>query len=204
MDIETQKRIFEPYYTTKEGKKGTGLGLAVVHGIVHSYNGIIKVKSKPGEGTEFRVFIPQIVSEVETETEDQQVAFQIGNERILLVDDEVIISDLIKAMLERLGYHVTVRNSSTDTLEAFKAAPDSFDLIITDMTMPNLTGDKLASEIKKIRPNTPVILCTGFSEKVNSDESSLLKIEGILMKPVAMGELAKVVRKVLDKNSRSI
>jgi len=155
MDIQTQERLFEPYFTTKERDKGTGLGLAVVHGIVHVYNGMIEVESILGKGTAFTVFIPRIVSEVETKTEIQPAEFLTGNERILLVDDEEVISEMLKSMLERLGYTVSVRNSSTDTLEAFKAAPFNFDLVITDMTMPNLTGDKLAKKIKTIRPDTP-------------------------------------------------
>jgi len=116
-----------------------------------------------------------------------------------LVDDEEPISMMIKTMLERLGYQVSVRNSSTDTLKAFRAAPDRFDLVITDMTMPNLTGDKLAIEIKKIRSDIPIILCTGFSDKVSEGKSSALGIDGVLMKPVALVELAKALRNVLDR-----
>jgi len=203
MDDETQARLFEPYFTTKERDKGTGLGLAVVHGIVNTYSGAIVVESKHGKGTEFQIYIPRIASDVDTKTEIQPTALQTGNERILLVDDEEPISAIIKSMLERLGYFVTVRNSSTDTLEAFRTAPDNFDLVITDMTMPNLTGDKLAIEIKKIRSDIPVIICTGFSEKVSEGKSSLFGVDGILMKPVSMDQLARTVRIVVDSSDRS-
>jgi len=200
MNDETLERLFEPYFSTKERDKGTGIGLAVVHGIVSTYSGAVVVESELGKGTEFKVFIPRIVSEVvETKTETQPIALLTGNERILLVDDEEPISMMIKTMLERLGYQVSVRNSSTDTLKAFRAVPDRFDLVITDMTMPNLTGDKLAIEIKKIRPDIPIILCTGFSAKVSEGKSSDFGIDGVLMKPVALVELAKALRNVLDR-----
>jgi len=204
IDEKAKARLFEPYFTTKEIDKGTGLGLAVVHGIVSTYRGAIVVESAHGKGTEFKVYIPRIVSEVEVKAEIQPTTALTGNERILLVDDEEAISTMLKAMLERLGYQVTVRNSSTDTLEAFRARPDSFDLVITDMTMPNLTGDKLAIEIKKLRPNIPIILCTGFSEKISEGQSTLFGIDEVLMKPVVMIDLAKAVRNVLDINDRSI
>jgi len=199
IDTETQKKLFEPYFTTKERDKGTGLGLAVVHGIVSTYRGTILVESELGKGTEFKVYIPRIAPDVKVKTEIQPTTYPNGNERILVVDDEEFISTMIKTMLERLGYQVTSRNSSTDALEAFRATPDNFDLVITDMTMPNLTGDKLANEIKKIRSDIPVILSTGFSEKITGDKSSSLKIDSLLMKPVVMGDLAKTVRNVLDR-----
>jgi PAS domain S-box-containing protein len=204
MDVETQERLFEPYFTTKERDKGTGIGLAVVHSIVSTYRGAIVVESEHGKGTKFKVYIPRIVSDAETKSEIQPTALLTGSERILLVDDEEPISVMNKAILERLGYQVTVRNSSTDTLEAFRDASENFDLVITDMTMPNLTGDKLAIEIKKIRSDIPVILCTGFSEKISEGKSSLFGIDGIIMKPVSMDELARVVRNVLDSNEQSV
>jgi len=199
MNAETKERIFEPYFTTKEKGKGTGLGLAVVHGIVESYKGLSIVESKIGKGTRFIIYIPRLVSNAETKTGPQLTTVLTGHERILLVDDEEPIATLTTAMLERLGYQVTVRISSIDTLEAFKAAPDNFDLVITDMTMPNMTGDELAIEIKKIRLDIPIILSTGFSEKINQGNSPLPGIEGVLMKPISMNELAMVVRNVLDK-----
>ncbi len=202
MTDETQQRLFEPYFTTKKKNKGTGLGLAVVHGIVSTYGGAIVVASEPGKGTDIKVYIPKILSETSAIPENQHTAMQTGNERILLVDDERPITEMIEAMLERLGYRVTVRNSSTETLETFRAAPDNFDMVITDMTMPNMTGDKLALEIKKIRPDIHVIICTGFSEKIREDNSSLFGIDYVLMKPIAMNALATAVRNVLDKNDR--
>jgi len=198
MSAVIKDRIFEPYFTTKVKGKGTGLGLAVVHGIVESYKGAIMVESELGKGTLFTIYIPRLVSHAETKTDVQPSTVLTGHERILLVDDEDSIATLTKAMLERLGYQVTVRISSIDTLEAFKAAPDNFDLVITDMTMPNMTGDELAIEIKKIRLDIPIILSTGFSEKINEGESSLSGVDGVLMKPISMNELGLAVRNVLD------
>jgi PAS domain S-box-containing protein len=199
MDTLTKEKIFDPYFTTKEKGKGTGLGLAVVHGIVESYHGTSMVQSKLGKGTLFTIYIPMLVSNTETITRVQPSAVLTGHERILLVDDEEPIATLTQSMLERLGYQVTVRISSIDTLEAFKAGPDKFDLVITDMTMPNMTGDELAIEIKKIRFDIPIILSTGFSEKIGRGGSSLPGIDSVLMKPLSMNELAMIVRSVLDK-----
>jgi CheY-like chemotaxis protein len=193
------KRIFEPYFTTKEKDKGTGMGLSVVHGIVNSHNGHIAAYSEPGSGTSFRVYLPALVHDaVEVDTLSIETIPK-GNERILLVDDEEQIVRLTQQMLERLGYHVTVRASSLDTLEAFKAQPNKFDLVITDLTMPNMTGDKLAKELMKIRADIRVILCTGFSEKMSNKKADALGIKGFLMKPVVKIDLAKTVRKVLDE-----
>jgi len=194
----TKERIYDPYFTTKETDKGTGLGLSVVHGIIKNYNGVIAVRSEPGVGTEFNVYLPQVVSVVETKYEIKPVTVLTGNERILVVDDEEAITRMVKQMLEILGYEVTARYSSLDALEAFRAAPDKFDLVITDMTMPNMTGDKLTTQLKEIRPDIPVILCTGFSESVAVQKAKALGIDALLLKPIVRSELAETIRDVLD------
>jgi len=199
MDQSVKDRIFDPYFTTKEEGKGTGLGLSVVHGIVKSHGGHISVYSEPGKGTEFKVYLPVIKEQKETEKVETDTPIQKGDDRILLVDDQDIIVQIEKQMLERLGYHVTARSSSTDALEAFQMQPDKYDLVITDLTMPNMTGDKLAQKLMAIRPDIPVILCTGFSEKMSKEKAEALGIEGFLMKPVVMKDLSGMIRKVLDK-----
>ena len=191
-------KIFDPYFTTKEADKGTGLGLSVVQGIVKSCSGYIHINSESGKGTEIQVYLPIMKRTVEDVQVDRSEPFQGGNENILLVDDEEVIVRMEQQMLERLGYRVTIRTGSVDALEAFKANPDTFDLVVTDMTMPNMTGVQLAGQIKKIRPDIPVILCTGFSHQVDAEKSKALGIEGFVMKPVIMKEIGKVIRKVLD------
>jgi len=191
-------RIFDPYFTTKEAGKGTGLGLAVVHGIVKNHRGQIIVYSEPGKGSEFKICLPMIEKKKETAKAEIDTPIQKGDERILLVDDQDMVAQMEKQMLERLGYHVTARNNSIDALEAFRANPDKFDLIITDLTMPNMTGDKLAGELINIRSDIPVILCTGFSELISKEKAESLGIKGFLMKPVVMKDLSSTIRKVLD------
>jgi CheY-like chemotaxis protein len=199
IDESVIDRIFDPYFSTKEKDKGTGLGLAVVHGIVKSYKGDIRVYSEPGEGTAFHVYLPVIKSQVEAEKTEAVTPVQKGTERILLVDDEDPIVRMEKQMLERLGYKVTARTSSIETLEAFRAAPDKLDLVITDMTMPNMTGVQLAKKLLEIRPDIPIIICTGFSEKISEDKAKAMGIRGYVMKPVVKSELAKKIREVLDE-----
>jgi PAS domain S-box-containing protein len=191
-------RIFDPYFTTKKEGKGTGLGLAVVHGIVKSHGGHISVSSKRGKGTVFEVYLPRIKKQKETTKIETDMPLQKGDERILLVDDQDLIVQMEKQMLERLGYHVTARISSIDALEAFRIQPDKFDLIITDLTMPNMTGDKLAEELIKIRSDIPVILCTGFSELISKEKAESLGIKKLLMKPVALKDLSTAIREVFD------
>ena len=201
IDSETLERIFDPYFTTKTKDKGTGMGLAVVHGIVKGHSGGIKVASKPGQGTLFEILIPRTASELQFDTIEMN-SLPTGNEHILFIDDEETLIDLGKNMLSKLGYQVTARTSSIDALEAFKTTPDRFDLIISDMTMPGMTGDMLANEIIKIRPDIPIIICTGFSEQLSEKKINTLGIKGLLMKPLTINELAKTVRKVLDKSTK--
>ena len=193
---EVQEKIFEPYFTTKEIGKGTGMGLAIVHGIVKDCNGFITCRSKPGEGTVFHVFLPVIADEVLPAAE-QTADIQFGNERILFVDDEEILAEMGKTMLERLGYRVTVRKDSTEALTTFRNQPDQFDLVITDQTMPGLTGSDLARHILQIRPDTPIILCTGYSSAVSEEQALALGIRGFALKPLARKDIAALVRKVL-------
>jgi PAS domain S-box-containing protein len=192
-------KIFDPYFTTKEQGKGTGLGLAVVYGIIKEHCGDIKVYSELKNGSTFNVYLPIIEKNNENGTVQKPDIYQTGNERILLVDDDESTLLVEIKMLESLGYHVEERRSSTDALEAFKANPDSFDLVVTDMTMPNMTGDQLARELISIRPDIPIVICTGFSERINQEKALAAGIKGFLMKPVIRSDMAKMVRKVLDE-----
>lgn len=195
---EIIERIFDPYFTTKEVGKGSGLGLSVVHGIVKIHRGAITVDSELGQGTTFSVFFPVTEEEVVTESKTIE-ALPTGNEKILFVDDEESIVFIMRQMLERLGYQVEVKMNPVEALELFRSGPDQFDLVITDMAMPQMDGDKLVKEILNIRPEMPIILCTGFSEKVAEENAKELGIKAFAMKPLAIRNLAVVVRKVLDK-----
>ncbi|MFH1981344.1 MAG: PAS domain S-box protein [Pseudomonadota bacterium] len=191
-------KIFEPYFTTKAQGKGTGLGLSVVYGIVKEFGGDVRVSSSPGQGATFQVCLPVLESgAVAAETGTGQVV-PSGSERILLVDDEAPIINLVTQMLERLGYRVTARTSSSDALDLFRSDPRAFDLVITDMTMPHMTGDRLARELLSLKPDIPIIICTGFSERISQTLALALGIKGFLLKPVVKSEMAKTIRQVLD------
>lgn len=198
IDPSNLNNIFDPYFTTKEHGKGTGLGLSVVYGIVKGHGGEIKVHSEPGKGATFDVFFPLIKSYVEIVEPEKDESLKGGLERILLVDDEEPIARLETQILERLGYSVTSRTSSIEALEAFRAKPYAFDLVISDMTMPNMTGDHLSKEIIAINPNIPILICTGFSERLNKERAKTIGVKGFLMKPIIQSELAKLVREVLN------
>jgi signal transduction histidine kinase/CheY-like chemotaxis protein len=191
-------QIFDPYFTTKEKDKGTGLGLSVVHGIVKSYGGDVRVYSELGKGTVLNVYLPRIESKTDMIEAENHLQIQTGNEHVLLVDDEQHIVLMEKEMLERLGYQVTARTSSIEALEAFRSKPNNFDLVISDMTMPNMTGDQLAQKTIEIRSDIPVILCTGFSERINDEKAKSIGVRALVMKPIVKNELAKIIRKVLD------
>jgi signal transduction histidine kinase/CheY-like chemotaxis protein len=198
MDSATMERIFDPYFTTKEAGKGTGMGLSVAHGIVKSHGGVINVHSELGKGTTFQILLPSIDGVAKSEV-DEDKPLPKGDERILFVDDEATLVDLGKQMLEHLGYKVEGKTSSIEALETFRARPDDFDLILTDKTMPNLTGFDLGKECKVIRPDIPIILCTGFSESSLLLRAGSMGISEIIMKPLLMRDLAGAIRKVLDE-----
>ncbi len=191
-------KIFEPYFTTKERGEGTGLGLSVVHGAVKSHGGAISVYSEPDQGTTFHVFLP-IIEDGSVKTPTTVKPIPKGDERLLLVDDELNIVELEKQMLQRLGYRVTTRNSSPDALNLFRERPDDFDLVITDFTMPTITGDRLAKEFMKIRSDIPIILCTGFSERISEEQAKAMGIRDFVMKPIVRRQMAETVRRVLDE-----
>jgi len=193
-------RIFDPYFTTKEVGKGTGMGLAVIHSIVKEHNGIMTVKSELGKGTTFTIFFPVVEKEavIENKTDEK---LPMGNEKILFIDDEQSIVNIARQILERLGYEVDAKMSSTEALELFRSKPDQFDLVITDLTMPKMTGDKLVKEILNIRPDIPVILCTGFSEKIDEKIAKEIGAAGYIEKPINQHDFAFKVRKVLDKKT---
>jgi PAS domain S-box-containing protein len=192
-------RIFEPYYTTKEMGEGTGLGLAVVHGIVTSYGGAIKVHSQPGKGSVFHVYFPRLIQEVKVIDTEKKDAFLGGNEKILLVDDDQAIVYIVKQMLENLGYEVTAQYSSPDALSLFSKQSNHFDLVITDMTMPKMTGDILAQKINQIRPDIPIILFTGYGDMIAQEKAKALGIKAFLMKPLQTRDLACTIRQILGK-----
>lgn len=205
IDSAVVDHIFEPYFTTKEQGKGTGLGLAVVYGIVKELGGDVFVQSELDKGTTFNVFIPSMVNLDEMASASSTlVTTPTGNERILILDDEESVVQSWQKTLERLGYTIVSRTSSPDALKAFNVSPDKFDLVITDMAMPNMTGEEFAKELISIRPDIPIILCTGFSERLNDEKAKSIGIKGFLMKPVVRSEMANMIRKVLDEANLSV
>jgi CheY-like chemotaxis protein len=198
MEPSVLERIFEPYYTTKEPGKGTGLGLSVIHGIVKNHGGFVTVESTLGKGSIFHVYLPTL-EDVDADIDGEACPeLTGGSERILLVDDEPQIVDMERQILERLGYRVTARSGSIEALETFTRQPDQFDLVVTDMTMPQMTGDRLARRLWDIRPELPVILCTGYNEMISEDKAIAMGIRKFLLKPVDQDELAVAIRAALN------
>ena len=200
MDEEVRSRIFEPFFTTKPVGEGTGLGLSVAYGIVKNHKGNITIYSEPGKGSVFKVYLPKVDTGVSVEAETlKPIPIPRGNERILLLDDEEFIVKAVQNMLEHLGYKVTALMDNREALKLFSEKPFEFDLVITDQTMPFMTGEDLGKELMRIRPDIPVILCTGYSDLISSEKATVLGFRGFIMKPFTVREGAKLVRDVLDQ-----
>jgi len=197
MDEATRRRIFDPYFTTREKGEGSGLGLAVVHGIVKAYGGEITVNSRPGEGTTFTILLPMIKQRGKSIGAVEKTALHSGNERILFVDDEPVMLRMAQQMLQKIGYRIDTLGNSLDALVQFKKHPDRYDMVISDMTMPGLTGDQLATELLKIRPDLPMILCTGFSERIDRDRAAAIGVRKLVMKPFVRAELVRAIQDAL-------
>ncbi len=198
MSPEVIERIFDPFFSTKNKREGTGMGLSVVHGIVKSHGGTLTVDSTPGKGSVFKTFFPAIESEWVPDNEHADLMVT-GTESILFVDDEAFQADSARQMLSRLGYRLTTCTSSVEALELFLQSPEKFDLVITDMTMPYMTGDLLAKELISIRPDIPIIVCTGYSDRIDADIANEIGIRELVMKPVVMKDIAHCIRRVLDE-----
>jgi signal transduction histidine kinase/ActR/RegA family two-component response regulator/sensor domain CHASE-containing protein len=203
MTPEIMGSIFDPYFTTKAPGEGTGLGLSVVHGIVKKCGGEIRVESEMGKGSTFNVFWPQIKMAPQLQPECVKPSIT-GNESILIVDDEPALTAIAQRKLTQLGYRVTTRTSSIEAKALFKVRPDDFNLVITDMNMPHMTGLQLARQMLVIRPGMPIILCTGFSQQISEENAKTMGIKEFMLKPISWQELAEIVRKVLDGNSRGM
>ncbi len=197
IDPRLQERIFDPYFTTKAVGKGSGMGLAVVAGIVRNHDGIIRVKSKAGEGAEFTIFFPRITDNNLEKAEVPQ-PLPTGTETILVVDDDPTVAELTKRRISRLGYHVTATIDSREALRLFRSRPAAFDLVVTDQSMPGLSGKELSVEILKIREDQPIVLCTGYSSSIDPEEAGRIGIKAFLMKPTGNAELANTIRAILD------
>ena len=201
MDKTTMRRVFEPYFTTKEKGEGTGMGLSTLYGIVKTHKGAVMVESELSKGSSFSVYFPKIESKADRKALQNESKVPKGNEKILCVDDEPELVNMLKTMLCKTGYQVTTRSSSLEAFELFKQNSDRFDLVITDLNMPHLSGDRLAKQMIEIRPDLPIILCTGFSDHLTEQDLSLAGIRAVTLKPVLRADLAKLIRDVLGKSS---
>jgi CheY-like chemotaxis protein len=200
---DIRQKIFDPFFTTKEVGKGTGMGLPIAHGIISSHAGFITCESEVGKGTVFRIYFPITEKEATPEpTELERVP--AGVERILFVDDEELLVELGVLMLERLGYKVTGRTNSMDALTTFQNHPASFDAVITDHTMPGMTGVDLARRMLQIKPGIPIILCTGYSNLISEENARLIGIKGFAMKPLIKKEIASLLRELLDDGKKAM
>ncbi|MCA9497963.1 MAG: response regulator [Nitrospira sp.] len=203
MTPEVLERLFDPFFTTKPIGEGSGMGMAVVHGIITSHKGAIVVDSIVNKGTKIDVYLPTVPTQVVEPLYDQ-TAIPTGKESVLFVDDEETIVRLGKELLTQLGYTVEVYTSSIEALRTFTQDPHRFDLVITDQTMPGMTGEALSRELLRIRPDLPIILCTGFSHVISAERAKALGIQGYLMKPLAIRDLVPIIRHVLDKTPSSL
>jgi DNA-binding NtrC family response regulator len=194
------ERIFDPYFTTKSAGEGTGMGLAMVHGMVACHGGAIPVASTPGAGPTFTLYFPCSQASV-GESTPSQGALSPGAGHIMVVDDEPMLASAMQALLARLGYDVSPSTSSREALAAFAAEPERFDLVVTDQTMPGMTGEQLARELRHRRPHIPIILCTGFSHVINAEGVREQGIDAYCMKPMDMQELSSTIQRVLEKRS---
>jgi PAS domain S-box-containing protein len=193
--------IFEPYFTTKKEGKGTGLGLSVVYGIIKEHGGDVAVINEPGKGVRFDVYLPVLETAVSAGSKKEtHESLPTGNERILLVDDEELIVKFEEKLLRRLGYQVTTFTRALDARDAFKKDPNRYDLVVSDMAMPHTTGVQLAEELRSIRPELPIIICTGYSERLDAEKAKSLGVNGFLMKPVKKTDMAGMIRKILDES----
>ncbi|MCP4162059.1 MAG: response regulator [Deltaproteobacteria bacterium] len=197
IDQEVIDRIYEPYFTTKKEGKGTGLGLSVAHGIVSSFNGFINIESEKNVGSSFTVYLP-VVEKHQVETKEEEKEIEQGSENIMIIDDQIPILKVTGNVLKEIGYNITSFSDPLSAYKAFEEDPDKYDLIITDQTMPDLTGDKLAEKIFKIRKDFPIILCTGYSSIITKQKAGKLGIKAFMLKPLEMNELASTIRKLLD------
>jgi CheY-like chemotaxis protein len=198
---EIVERIFDPFFTTKGVGEGTGMGLAIVHGIVTSYGGAVRVTSQAGVGTTCRLYFPQLRNGAWVASEAPIAVVSPSPSRILLVDDEEMLARLGQEMLEYLGYEVTAHTRSLEALTAFQADPQGFDLVITDQTMPEMPGERLVQELRRLRPDIPIILCTGFSHRMTAENVQALGIDACVMKPVVTQELAVVIARVFTQRA---
>jgi CheY-like chemotaxis protein len=195
---EIRERIFEPFFTTKKSGEGTGMGLAVVKGIVKNHDGEISVESNPGKGTSFHLFLPLLQEDAGRMQEKKETDIPRGQEQVLLVEDEKVLLNIARRKLERLGYHVVAKVSGIEALKTFRATPQNFDVVITDLTMPGMTGVQLARELIKTIPEMPIIICTGFNEGINRKHLRDLGMQGFIMKPYSSEKLSSAIRAVLD------
>jgi len=186
-------------FTTKDVGKGTGIGLSVVQGIVKNHEGYIFVESEPAQGTTFHIYFPATDKTKLENRFDEGIPLPTGDERILYVDDEEKLLAVGKSLIEGLGYSVTTYTESSEALEIFKNNPSRFDLVITDQIMPNITGSELAKQLLQVRPDIPIILCTGYSSKVDKEKASQIGIKKFALKPLDISEIAVLIRKVLDE-----